>query len=110
MKNQAIVPASAPPESDPPLSDPPVSDPPPPHRSSGRRLRGAVAHKLGVAILSGRYAPGETLSGEIAFAEELDVSRGAYREAIQVLTAKGLVESRPKAGTRVLPRARWNLL
>ena len=32
------------------------------------------------------------------------------REAIQVLTAKGLVESRPKAGTRVLPRNRWNLL
>ena len=27
-----------------------------------------------------------------------------------MLTAKGLVESRPKAGTRVLPRNRWNLL
>lgn len=81
-----------------------------PQRSSGRRLRGAVANKLGIAILSGDYAPGETLSGEIAFAEELNVSRGAYREAIQVLTAKGLVESRPKAGTRVLPRNRWNLL
>jgi DNA-binding FadR family transcriptional regulator len=73
-------------------------------------LRGAIAHKLGIAILSGRYAPGDTLAGEIAFAEELDVSRSAYREAIQVLTAKGLVESRPKAGTRVLPRHRWNLL
>ncbi len=81
-----------------------------PLRSSGRRLRGAVANKLGVAILSGEFSPGETLSGEIAFAEELNVSRGAYREAIQVLTAKGLVESRPKAGTRVLPRNRWNLL
>ena len=79
-------------------------------RSSGRRLRGAVAHKLGVAIVTGQFAPGETLSGEVAFAEELNVSRGAYREAIQVLTAKGLVESRPKAGTRVLPRQRWNLL
>ena len=79
-------------------------------RSTGRRLRGAVANKLGMAILSGQYAPGDTLSGEIAFASELDVSRGAYREAIQVLTAKGLVESRPKTGTRVLPRQRWNLL
>jgi DNA-binding FadR family transcriptional regulator len=38
------------------------------------------------------------------------VSRSAYREAIQVLTAKGLVESRTKAGTRVQPRSRWNLL
>ena len=82
----------------------------PRQRSTGRRLRGAVAHRLGVAILSGQYAPGDTLSGEIASSEELDVSRGAYREAIQVLTAKGLVESRPKTGTRVLPRHRWNLL
>lgn len=82
----------------------------PGQRSTGRRLRGAVANKLGVAILSGQYRPGDTLSGEIAFAEELDVSRGAFREAIQVLAAKGLVESRPKAGTRILPRDRWNLL
>ncbi len=79
-------------------------------RGPGRRLHGAIAHRLGTAILSGQYAPGDTLSGEIAFAEELDVSRSAYREAVQVLTAKGLVESRPKAGTRVLPRDRWNLL
>jgi DNA-binding FadR family transcriptional regulator len=79
-------------------------------RGPGRRLHGAIAHKLGTAILSGQYMPGEVLSGEVAFAEELEVSRSAYREAIQVLTAKGLVESRPKAGTRVLPRNRWNLL
>lgn len=79
-------------------------------RRPGRRLRGVVVHKLGLAILSGEYAPGDTLSTEVASAEELNVSRGAYREAIQVLTAKGLVESRPKAGTQVLPRSNWNLL
>jgi DNA-binding FadR family transcriptional regulator len=77
---------------------------------TGRRLRGAIAHKLGVSILSGEFAPGDVLSGEIAFAEALNVSRSAYREAVQVLTAKGLVEARPKTGTRVLPRDRWNLL
>jgi DNA-binding FadR family transcriptional regulator len=82
----------------------------PPRRGTGRRLNGAIAHKLGTAIVSGEFAPGDTLSGEIAFSEQLDVSRSAYREAIQVLAAKGLVESRPKAGTRVLPRERWNLL
>lgn len=79
-------------------------------RGTGRRLHGAIAHKLGIAILSGEYAPGDILTGEVAFSEALDVSRSAYREAVQVLTAKGLVESRPKAGTRVLPRTRWNLL
>jgi DNA-binding FadR family transcriptional regulator len=79
-------------------------------RGTGRRLHGAIAHKLGTAILSGEYIPGDTLSGEVAFSEALDVSRTAYREAVQVLAAKGLVESRPKTGTRVLPRNRWNLL
>jgi DNA-binding FadR family transcriptional regulator len=87
-----------------------TSSPPRIPRGTGRRLRGAIAHKLGVAILSGEFRPGDTLSGEVAFSEALDVSRSAYREAVQVLTAKGLVESRPKAGTRVLPRNRWNLL
>ncbi len=79
-------------------------------RGTGRRLHGAIAHWLGAAILSGEYAPGTTLSGEIEFSQTLDVSRSAYREAVQVLIAKGLVESRPKTGTRVLPRERWNLL
>lgn len=79
-------------------------------RRPGRRLRGAVANKIGIAIVSGEYAPGDILSGEVVAAEALDVSRGAYREAMQVLAAKGLVESRPKTGTRVLPRERWNLL
>jgi DNA-binding FadR family transcriptional regulator len=73
-------------------------------------LRGAVAHHLGTAIVSGAIAPGERLTGEVANAEALEVSRSAYREAVQVLTAKGLVQSRTKAGTRVQPRSRWNLL
>ena len=38
------------------------------------------------------------------------MSRTAYREAMRILIAKGLLESRPKAGTRVTPRERWNLL
>lgn len=77
---------------------------------SGRRLRGAVAHMLGRAILAGDYAPGEALPPEVTYAESLGVSRGAYREAVQALIAKGLVESRPKSGTRVLSRDRWNML
>lgn len=79
-------------------------------RGTGRRLHGAIANKLGAAIVSGDYAPGDILSGEVAFSEALEISRTAYREAVQVLAAKGLVESRPRTGTRVLPRDRWNLL
>ncbi|MBB4154343.1 DNA-binding FadR family transcriptional regulator [Sphingomonas jinjuensis] len=79
-------------------------------RKSGRRLRGAVAQHLGRAIVTGIFQPGDIMPGEVAHAEALAVSRGAYREAIQTLIAKGLVESKPKAGTRVQPRHRWNLL
>jgi DNA-binding FadR family transcriptional regulator len=79
-------------------------------RDTGRRLHGAIAHKLGVAIVSGDHQPGETLASEVSLSASLDVSRSAVREAVQALAAKGLVESRPKAGTRVLPRSRWNML
>jgi DNA-binding FadR family transcriptional regulator len=48
--------------------------------------------------------------GEIEASDSLGISRTAYREAIRILAAKGLVESKPKAGTRVTPRTRWSLL
>jgi DNA-binding FadR family transcriptional regulator len=73
-------------------------------------LRGAIARKLGADIVSGDYAAGANLPTEAMATQSLGVSRAAYREAVQVLIAKGLVESRPKAGTRVLPREHWNLL
>lgn len=83
-------------------------------RSSGEkpalRIHQAIAHDLGTAILSGQFKPGESFEGEIERAEALKVSRSAYREAVRILIAKGLLESRPKAGTRVTPRERWNLL
>ena len=74
------------------------------------RIHGTIAHDLGVAIVSGARQPGEILGGEIEVSAALGVSRTAYREAIRILSAKGLVESRPKAGTRVLPREHWNML
>jgi len=74
------------------------------------RIHQTIARDLGRAILSGRHKPGEIFEGEIERAEALHVSRTAYREAVRILTAKGLLESRPKAGTRVTPRARWNML
>jgi DNA-binding FadR family transcriptional regulator len=79
-------------------------------RARGGRVCGAVVSKLGTAIVSGEYAPGDILPGEIVASEARHVSRSAYREALQVLAAKGLVVSRPHAGTRVLPRDRWYLL
>ncbi|WP_085930193.1 FadR/GntR family transcriptional regulator [Asticcacaulis biprosthecium] len=74
------------------------------------RLHGALARQLGVDILRGVYRQGEILPNEIDSSSSLDISRSAYREAIRILAAKGMVESRPKTGTRVTERARWNLL
>ncbi|MDE1149742.1 MAG: FadR/GntR family transcriptional regulator [Azospirillaceae bacterium] len=80
-------------------------------KASGKeRIHGTIAHKLGVLIISGHYQPGQLLDNEVTFSEQLAVSRSAYREAMRTLTAKGLVESRPKTGTRVSDRGRWHLL
>ncbi len=76
----------------------------------GLRIHQSIARQLGTAILTGQFAPGDNMGGEIDASERLGVSRTAYREAIRILIAKGLIESRPKAGTHVLPRRRWNLL
>ncbi|HWU80722.1 MAG TPA: GntR family transcriptional regulator, partial [Caulobacter sp.] len=74
------------------------------------RIHGSIARALGIAIVSGQHQPGDVLNNEIDASEKLHVSRSAYREAIRILAAKGLVESRPKTGTRVSPRNRWSLL
>ena len=74
------------------------------------RIHQSVARDLGIAILTGEYAPGASFGGEIERSEALGISRTAYREAIRILAAKGLIESRPKAGTHVTPRKRWNML
>jgi DNA-binding FadR family transcriptional regulator len=74
------------------------------------RLHGSIARNLGVAIISGRIKPGETLDNEIDSSEQLSVSRTAYREAVRILAAKGLVESRPKLGTKVCEKSAWHLL
>jgi DNA-binding FadR family transcriptional regulator len=74
------------------------------------RLHGTIARDLGVSIVSGKYKPGEVLNGEIAASDRLRVSRSAYREAVRILAAKGLVESRPKVGTRISQPDRWHLL
>lgn len=61
-------------------------------------------------IVEGKLAPGDALPSEEVWSASLGVSRTAFREAIKVLAAKGLIESRPKTGTRVRARECWNFL
>ncbi|MBC9034291.1 FadR family transcriptional regulator [Sphingomonas sp. JC676] len=79
-------------------------------RPRSLRLHGTVARDLGIRIVSGVLKPGEILEGEIAASLQFNVSRTAYREAIRILAAKGLVHSRPKIGTQVSARREWHLL
>lgn len=69
-----------------------------------------VATAVGRRIVSGQYMPGDTLPTEPKIQEEFRVSRTAVREAIRLLSAKGLTLSRPKTGTKVRPMADWNML
>ena len=74
------------------------------------RIHGTIARAIGIEIVSGKRPPGSQFGGEIEESQLRGVSRTAYREAMRSLAAKGLIESRPKAGTRVSPRSRWNVL
>ena len=77
---------------------------------SGRNLHGKVVNEMGRRVVSGGYAAGALLPNEDLLCQELQVSRTALREAVKVLAAKGLLEPRPRIGTRVRPRDQWNLL
>lgn len=76
---------------------------------SRRGLQGQLADALGRRIVSGELAQGEVLAVD-QFEVDFNVSRTVVREALKVLTAKGLLDARPRTGTFVLPRAAWNLL
>ena len=75
----------------------------------GRGLHGQVVEQMGVRIVGGAYPTGAPLFSE-QLEREFDVSKTVVREALKVLAAKGLVESRQKRGTVIRPREDWNLL
>jgi DNA-binding FadR family transcriptional regulator len=59
--------------------------------------------------VGGELKPGDLLP-EAELIAELDVSRTVLRETIKVLSAKGLVEARPRIGTKVSARNHWRLM
>lgn len=69
-----------------------------------------VVNRLGERIVSGDIAVGDTLPNEDDLQKEFNVSRTVIREAVKILTDKGLLEVRPRRGTWVRPSEDWNLL
>jgi len=74
-----------------------------------RNLHSQVLWQLGVAIVGGDYPEGSILPPDTDLLQRFAVSRTVLREALKTLSAKGMIEARARIGTRVLPRARWNL-
>lgn len=63
---------------------------------------------LGRAIVTGRYDDC-AFPTEAELSVQHDVSRSVTREAVKMLTAKGLLTARPRKGTTVQPPSQWNL-
>lgn len=77
-------------------------------RNAARNYHSYVINEIGSAIVTGTFPVGSILASDAVMMEEYGVSRTVLREALKTLEAKGLVEARPKVGTRVSPTSRWN--
>ncbi len=76
--------------------------------SGGRNLTYGLLDQLGRAIVVGRY-DAAVFPTEAALAKQYGVSRSVTREAVKMLTAKGILTARPRKGTTVQPAGQWNL-
>lgn len=74
-----------------------------------RRKADGVLDRLGESVVSGQYGPGRRLPTEAELAGRLGVSRSSLREGLRALAHKGLVDSRPRRGTTVLEKERWDI-
>lgn len=74
----------------------------------GRNLTHGMLDVLGRAIVTGAYA-GKRFPTEADLTLQHGVSRSVTREAVKMLTAKGLLSARPRQGTIVEPPEAWNL-
>jgi len=69
-----------------------------------------VARTIARSIVSGDLAQGSIIPREMILCQQFGISRTALREAIKLLTSKGLLRSKPKIGTTVLGKSNWNHL
>ena len=74
----------------------------------GRNLTYGMLDTLGRAIVIGSYHD-KVFPTEAELAKQHGVSRSVTREAVKMLTAKGLLSARPRQGTVIQPTSNWNL-
>ena len=73
-------------------------------------LSAQVAGEIGRRIVAGVYRCGDLVHDEDAMAKLFRVSRTVVREAIKIISAKGMLNVRRGIGARVTPRRQWRLL
>jgi len=76
-------------------------------KGGSRNLTFGMLDQLGRAIVTGRY-DNERFPTEDELTARYNVSRTVTREAVKMLTAKGLLKAKPRAGTTVQPPAAWS--
>jgi len=84
------------------------TDPDEVRTSLGRNLTYGLLDALGKSIVTGGY-DGKVFPTEAALSKQHGVSRSVTREAVKMLTAKGLLSARPRQGTIIEPASSWNL-
>jgi DNA-binding FadR family transcriptional regulator len=77
---------------------------------AGSNLTFRIMENLGTAIVTGHYSENNPFPIEATLCEQYSVSRSVLREAVKMLTAKGLLSARPRHGTWVQPEQQWNFL
>jgi DNA-binding FadR family transcriptional regulator len=79
-------------------------------KPNGQNLTYAIVERLGEAVVTHAYANRNPFPIEAELCKQFGASRTALREAVKMLTAKGLLSARPRQGTRIEPEECWNLL
>lgn len=74
------------------------------------RLPDQIANHLMRQIVEHDLPPGTPLPTESELVQEFSVGKSAVREAVRIVSTKGLVEVVQGSGMRVTPRQRWNLI
>jgi GntR family transcriptional repressor for pyruvate dehydrogenase complex len=69
-----------------------------------------IAGDMTRAIVRGETQPGTPIPTETELAKQYGVGKSAIREAVRILSTKGLVEVMQGSGTRVTAPNRWNVI
>jgi len=75
-----------------------------------KNLTTSIVENLGTDIVSGVYHDDNPFPIEADLCAKYSVIRSVLREAVKILTSKGLLSARPRQGTKVMPENNWNFL